>query len=340
MIHLIFGTRPEIIKILPLIPHLKAANIPFKLIYITQHTDLIPDLPEHVTITLGDISTNRLNNVVLNILDQENDILEGCTHVLVQGDTVTAYATALAAFTRNIPILYLESGMRSWDIENPYPEEALRRMISSIASYHFCATKQNCFNIRSEGIRKPIYMVGNTVLDTIDPTPIPQENKVLITMHRRENLPILDQWFIQIDKLTRWYPQYEFIFPMHPNPEIQKFKHLIPKVKIIKPLSREDLIIEIKKSILIISDSGGIQEEACFLKRKIIVARRCTERQEALWLNASLCKTPEFLPVSFRRMLNKKLDDYICPFGSGDSSIKIVEILKKELKDDKLNSSK
>jgi UDP-N-acetylglucosamine 2-epimerase len=333
LLTILYGTRPEFIKIEPLILQLEKTDINFNIVKIQQHSDLILNTPYDIKIDIDDISTNRLDNILLNTIDKADIWLKNTTHLLIQGDTYSGLSAALAASSRNIKILYLESGLRTFNKNNPYPEEMVRTCISALADLHFCPTKQNAINLIQAGVRTPKYVTGNTVLDTIDPTPISQENKVLITMHRRENLPIMDQWFKQIDKLTRWYPQYEFIFPMHPNPEIQKLKHLIPKVKIIKPLSREDLIIEIKKSILIISDSGGICEETNWLKRKLIITRYCTERQECLWnQNASLCKTPEFLTTSFKRMLHRKLDDYIPCFGDSHTSEKIIKILKKELK--------
>lgn len=325
------GTRPEWIKIRPLLPLLDKANIPYKLLYIMQHKDLLDIKEPHEIMQIYDISSNRLDNILLNAIDQAEDWLKGCDAVLVQGDTESAFSVALAAFNRGIKIIHLEAGLRSYDIKNPYPEEMIRSCISRMASIHLCPTKQNAINLSQEGIRTPKYITGNTVLDSIDTTPLPCDSTVLITLHRRENLPIIQQWFTEINKLAAKYTRYKFIFPMHPNPEIQKYKYLLPNIEIIKPLSREDLIIAIKKSILIISDSGGIQEESNYLRKKCIVCRKVTERQESIWLNSTLCKTPEYLKVAFEKMINKQLTDYVCPFGSGDASSKIIEILKKEL---------
>lgn len=331
MITIIYGTRPEYIKILPICNELDKEKIQYKLIQFTQHTDLIKDAKYDIQITIDDISPNRIDNVTLNILDKADEWLKETSLLITQGDTITSYSAALAAFTRHIPIAHIEAGLRSFDINNPWPEEALRRQISSMAAFHFCPTLQNSKNLIFEGIRGNRYIVGNTVLDTIDTTFIPQSNTILVTMHRRENLPIIDKWFKELNSLARKYRQYQFIFPMHPNPEITKFKYLLPNVKIIKPLNREDLITEIKRSILIISDSGGIVEESCYLKRKIIISRRCTERQESIWIHASLCKSPEYLHTAFKKMIHKKLTDYVCPYGDGTASTKIIEILKEYL---------
>lgn len=332
MITIIYGTRPEYIKILPICNELDKEKIQYKLIQFTQHTDLIKDAKYDIQITIDDISPNRIDNVTLNILDKADEWLKETSLLITQGDTITSYSAALAAFTRHIPIAHIEAGLRSFDINNPWPEEALRRQISSMATFHFCPTLQNSKNLIFEGIRGNRYIVGNTVLDTIDTTFIPQSNTILVTMHRRENLSLLDKWFKELNALARKYRKYKFIFPMHPNPEITKFKHLLPNIKIIKPLSREDLITEIKRSILIISDSGGIVEESNYLHRKIIITRKCTERSEALWSqNAAICRSPEYLLTSFKKNINRKLLDYIPCFGDGRSSERIVKILKEYL---------
>lgn len=331
MLLICIGTRPEYIKLRPLIPYLDKENIPYKLIYVKQHTDLMPELPSHQEIEIDDISDNRLDNVLLNVVDKAKDWLEGADSVLVQGDTQTALAASVAAFNRGIKIIHLEAGLRTFNRFNPYPEEMIRGCISRMADVHLCPTKGNAQNLIKEGIRADKYIVGNTVLNSIDSSIIPEENIVFITLHRRENIPIMDSWFVELNKLADIVGSLRFVFPMHPNPNIQKHRHLLSNVEIIPPLSREDTISYIKKSKLIISDSGGIQEETNFLHKKLIICRKVTERQECIWTNGTMCKSPDYLKTAFFKIINKKLDDYTCPYYNPESPKIIVEIIKDHL---------
>lgn len=332
MLLISFGTRPEYIKIKPLLPLLNKAEIPYKLLHIGQHQDLMTITEPHDIMEIYDISSNRLDNIHLNVVDQAENWFEGVQAVLVQGDTTSAYSMALAAFNRRIKIIHLEAGLRTYDKLNPYPEEFNRRSIALMADIHLCPTNQNAKNLTQEGIRTPKYVTGNTVLDSIDTTPMAEQNTVLITLHRRENLPVLEQWFDAINNLSKSTPNLNYYYPIHPNSEIkEKAKRLNSNIKILEPLSREDLLWYIKTSKMIISDSGGIQEEACYLHKKIIICRKVTERPEAIWLNATMCKNPDYLATAFWKILPKQLTDYQCPYGDGKASEKIVEILKKEL---------
>ena len=331
-----FGTRPEYIKIKSLIEEFKRNNILFKLLYTGQQPDLIKIKEQCKYLSIDDISTNRLDNIFLNIIDQIGfkNHLDGITAVIVQGDTTSAFAVALAAFNRQIPVIHLEAGLRTYDMDNPYPEEFNRQCISRIASIHLCPTKNNAENLSKEGIRTPKYVVGNTGLDNIDYSLYTgKEDTILITLHRRENWYRIPDWFKAINKLAIDYPQYKLIYPMHPNPDIQKYKYLLPNINIIKPVEHSEMIRLIKKSTMVISDSGGIQEETCFLRKKLIILRKVTERPECLWLNASKCINPDYLSTAFKKMLEKELDKtYVCPYGDGKAAEKIVKILQEEFK--------
>lgn len=331
MLLIAFGTRPEWIKIQPLIPLLKKENIPFRLLHIGQHKDLVQIDEPHELMDIYDISSDRITNIQLNVIDQADNWLKDCTAVMIQGDTTSAFSLALAAFNRKIKIIHLEAGLRTFDRFNPYPEEFNRRAISIMADINLCPTNANAQNLVKEGVRSVKYVVGNTVLDTVDTTPIESNNSVLVTLHRRENWKELQNWFQQINKLARDNPETKFLIVKHANPNIDysilKGKHIY----LSDPLDRNSLIQAIKRSILIISDSGGIQEEACYLRKKIIICRKVTERQESIWLNATLCKTPEYLPTAFDKMMRKTLSDYVCPFGDGHASENIIQILKREL---------
>lgn len=180
-----------------------------------------------------------------------------------------------------------------------------------------------------EKCKGAIYVVGNTVLDNIKNIKTSHQNKVVITLHRRENHQIIDNWFTEISKLATKYINIEFILPIHPNPNIIKYKNLLTGVKIIKPLSSEEMIKLISESKLIITDSGGLQEEGSFLNKKIIVCRKTTEREESLNVHSYLCEYPEKLDSLFEKLINDFEINEKSPFGDGNSSKKIVKILKK-----------
>lgn len=326
MISIVFGTRPEWIKIKPIIDKIDS-KIPFRLICTGQHTSLIDDSIKNYRVEYLDIernSSNRLNNIVTSILDHSDYILNGSSHVLVQGDTTSAFAVALAAFHRQIPVIHLEAGLRSWDINNPYPEEFNRIAISNVASIHLCPTIDNKHNLRYVGGEK--YIVGNTVLDSLVNITPSIEDFVLITMHRRENLNIIDQWFKAIENTAKENLNLEFIFPMHLNPAIQKHKDIFKIVKIIDPVSHGKFIDMLSRCSIVITDSGGIQEESSFLKKKSIVCRQTTERQEGEYIFSRLCYDPSRLKDIFNEthieLVNKQ-----CPYGDGHASDKILEIL-------------
>ena len=266
MILICFGTRPEYIKVKSLIDNLP--NI--KTCFTGQHTELLQDIKVDYNLSMITKTANRLNDIVSNILENTH-IFSEIEYVLVQGDTTSAFAIALSAFHHKKKIIHLEAGLRTYNIEDPFPEEANRQLISRITNIHLCPTELNKQNLLKEGIpESKIYVVGNTGLDNIDKSNCEYGNKIIITLHRRNNIPIIKKWFTLLDNLAELHPELEFILPLHPNPEIQKHKHLLHFVKVIEPQSHEELINLIKKSKYIISDSGGIQEEASFLNKKII----------------------------------------------------------------------
>lgn len=326
MILIVFGTRPEWIKIKPVVEKLHGI-IPYRLLCTGQHTNLIDDSinqynVEYLTITNN---INRLDDIVISILSKCDSVFENIDFTMVQGDTTSAFAMALASFHRKIPIIHLEAGLRSWDINNPYPEEFNRIAISNMASIHFCPTVDNKHNLRYVGGKK--YLVGNTVLDSLKYLSPVIEDFVLVTLHRRENLNLMDRWFHAIEDIANENLNLEFILPMHLNPEIQKHKHILNRVKVIDPVSHEQCIDFISRCAMVITDSGGIQEESAFLKKKSIVCRETTERQEGEYIFSQLCPAPDMLKEIFNNtqieLVNKP-----CPYGDGQASEKIVDILK------------
>jgi UDP-N-acetylglucosamine 2-epimerase (non-hydrolysing) len=321
-IAIIIGTRPEYIKCLPL---LKSSNI-YKLIYIEQHNDLIHINHEHITIKIEEYSNSRLNNIISSLLhspffDRDWDA------ILVQGDTVVAFAAALTAFNKQIKVIHLEAGLRTHDNENPYPEEGYRKMIDAISSIGLCPSILSAENLKKEGFCGEIDIVGNTSIDVIKSYNItPQlSNKVLITLHRRENWAIIDKFFEVIERLANIYTTFEFILPIHPNPLIKKHINLFKKVKVIEPLNHKDLCEIIADCNCIISDSGGIQEEASFLGKKIFCCRKITERIELLHKYVVLTPTPEDLYTIFS--IQTEILNSSTVYGNGDSCQKINTFL-------------
>lgn len=348
-----FGTRPEYIKVLSLINHLPS----IKTLYVGQHTNLLSFIkdPDYIIrIPPCDPGENRLNSIISHTSKFIFD--PNIKQVLVQGDTTAAFAIALTAFNQKIPVIHLEAGLRTHDITNPFPEELNRQLISRIASIHLCPTYLNRQNLLNEGISKNIYVVGNTGLDNINlgpgqgtgqgtskwwsgngPTagegtdqgtdPRTFTNTILITMHRRDNFDLLEKWFITLNTLAQSYPDIEFIFPMHPNPYIQQYKHILENVEVIEPVSHDKLIEIIKSCKFVISDSGGIQEECAFLGKRIIICRKSTERPEILENYGVLCGEPEDLLDIFGSINENYIIDAECPFGDGRSWMKIAQII-------------
>jgi UDP-N-acetylglucosamine 2-epimerase (non-hydrolysing) len=271
---------------------------------------------------------NRLDSIVISILKKFDDYSDRIDYVMVQGDTTSAFALALAAFHRKIKIIHLEAGLRSRDKDNPYPEEFNRISIGAMADIHFCPTEECKQNLRSiVGHSCKIYVVGNTVLDNLVGIMPTISNTILITLHRRENIPLISRWFKSINTLAKNNPELDFIFPMHPNPDIQKYKDILTHVRVIEPLTYDQCKFYLSKCGLVITDSGGLQEESSFFRKKCIVCRTTTERTEGEHIFSELCYEPEMLQEIFNRT-EMKLIDYPCPYGDGNSGEKILKILE------------
>ena len=325
---LCFGTRPEWLKIKPIIGLLDRNE--YSLLFTGQHPDLLKDIEVDYRIEVGD-SENRLDQLISDCMLQfpKGDF----TSVLVQGDTASAFACALAAFNRQLKIYYLEAGLRSYNMQHPYPEEAYRQMIARIADVNLTPTELSKNNLDNEKVSGVKFVVGNTVLDNLVEfeSECEYQNKVLITLHRRENHYWMDKWFVELEKLAVENPELEFILPIHPNPNVQKHKHLLSKVKVVDPLSHKELLEILVKCKLVISDSGGLQEEGSFFNKKVIVCRTTTERPEAIETgHLYLCTDPETLPTLFGSLIKNYYINNICPYGDGRSSQKVVNIIRKK----------
>jgi|TARA_R100000152_G_C6779765_1_gene211735 UDP-N-acetylglucosamine 2-epimerase (non-hydrolysing) len=324
MLLICFGTRPEWLKVKPLTKVLKN----YKLLFTGQHPDLLKDVDVDYSIDMTD-SNNRLDGVVSDCLSQFPD--GDFDSVLVQGDTASAFACAVAAFHRKLKIYYLEAGLRTYDLDHPYPEEGYRQMISRLANVCFCPTEMSNENLIDESIYSKRYVTGNTVLDNLTPykKDCEYEDKVLVTLHRRENHEQMDSWFRAVNAVAKTYDHLNFILPIHPNPNVQKHKHLLSHVDVVNPLEYEDLLNILVKTKFVITDSGGLQEEGSFFNKKVIVCRTTTERPEGIETgHLVMCKKPKDLKDIVKSVLQNPIIDEVCPYGDGKSSQRIAKVLE------------
>lgn len=324
---LCFGTRPEWLKIKPLTRVLDN----YELLFTGQHTDLLKYIDADYEININESNSDkRLDQIISDCLLQfpEGDF----DSILVQGDTVSAFACALAAFHKNKKVLHLEAGLRTYNLDHPYPEEAYRQMISRIADINLCPTSFSKDILSHELVRGKCYVVGNTVLDNLLSYKDKCEytNKILVTLHRRENHKLIEDWFTEINKLAKENSSLEFILPLHPNPNVSRHKHLLSYVNVLDPLPHDELLYILSKCKLVISDSGGLQEESSFLNKKIIVCRETTERPEGKKSGQLVvCKSPSNLNKIFQSLKFNYEIDSPCPYGDGNSSLKIKQIINE-----------
>lgn len=294
-----FGTRPEVIKLAPFIKEV-AADIDCigSTCATTQHRELQYDELRLFSIQADyDLKIMRAGQDLFHITE---GVLQGMKlvlqqespdYVVVQGDTTTAFAAALTAFYQRIPVVHIEAGLRTNNLYNPYPEEANRQLIARIATLHMAPTNLAVQNLKAEGITKHVYQAGNTIVDAL---PLVLQNRqldsskqVLITVHRRENFGCnLQDICFAISELTKIYQNYTFVWPVHPNPNIKEFVYAnmnnIDNLVLSGPKSYEEMVELISTSAVLLSDSGGIQEEACILGKPIVILRNETERPEVI----------------------------------------------------------
>ena len=326
MILICYGTRPEFIKIQPLISELKG-NVPYKLLFTGQHID-IANFQYDYKLNIKPLK-NRLDSIFSSCLHLDESIFFGVESVMVMGDTASAAAMSIAAFNRGLKILHLEAGLRTYDMNNPYPEEGYRQIISRLADVHFCPTKENKLNLEKEKAGGSTHIVGTTVLDNLVGLKTSYTDEVIVTIHRRENHSLIIDWFKELSKLALENNNLRFTIPLHPNPNVSEHKGYLIGLNIIEPLPYEEMKAKISNCRFIISDSGGLQEEASFLKKKIIVCRKTTERPESLGKTSFMCKHPHKLKEIFNKIKNnfKTEELHDCPYGDGKSSSRIRKIL-------------
>lgn len=329
MILICFGTRPEFLKIKPLLSIMKEEE--YQLLFTGQHPDLLREVEVDYLIHMTE-SHNRLDQLVSDCMLQ---FPEGpFTSVLVQGDTASAFGCALAAFHRKLPILYLEAGLRTYDLDHPYPEEGYRQMIARLSYMNFAPTIRSKENLEDECVYGLNWVTGNTSLDNLREwkDKCSYTDLVLVTMHRRENHPIMADWFKAINKIAQKYREYAFILPLHPNPNVMKHEGLLTHVLTPDPMTHEQLLRTLSRARLVITDSGGIQEEATYLNKNTIVCRKGTERPEGLVSgHLTICPKPNLLePVVDSLIKNPQIDEP-CPYGDGYAAEKVYRIIKQHL---------
>lgn len=360
-IMLVFGTRPEAIKMCPLVNELKSRENLKTVVCVTgQHRQMLDQVLDAFRVvpdydlsimktgqTLFDITTNILNSIG-DVLDKVKPDV-----VLVHGDTSTTFVTALACFYKQIAVGHVEAGLRTYNIYSPYPEEFNRQAVSIISQYNFAPTELSKQNLLKEGKKaETIWVTGNTAIDALKTTVredythpelewASDSRLIIITAHRRENLgEPMHHMFRAIRRIMDEHPDVKAIYPIHMNPIVRKAADMelggCDRIHIIEPLEVLDFHNFLARSYLILTDSGGIQEEAPSLGRPVLVMRDTTERPEGIKAGTlKLVGTDEeVIYRSFKELLeNKEAYDAMAyasnPYGDGLACKRIVDILEK-----------
>lgn len=361
----LIGTRPEAIKMAPLIKTFSTHNDYITKVGLTaQHREMLDQVINFFEIKIDyDLNIMKANQTLYQLTSDlvsriTNEILfqEKFDYIFIQGDTTTVLAGALAAFYQKIKIVHIEAGLRSNNMHSPFPEEMNRVLTSKLSDFHFCPTLISEENLKLENINKNIFVVGNTVIDalllgidkinrlgealffkkydTIDFT----KKIILVTCHRRENFgKPFENICDSLMEIANQYPDIQIIYPVHLNPNIKEIAHqrLVSKnIKLIEPLDYPELIWMMTKSYIILTDSGGIQEEAPSLGKPVLVLREVTERTEGVDSGTAILvgSNKEKILVEVSMLLNDvthylKISQVKNPYGDGKASEKIMRIL-------------
>lgn len=361
---LVYGTRPEAIKLAPVILALKGDPAVTTVVCATgQHREMLDQVHACFDI-VPDVDLNLmaagqgLTHITTRVLTGVGELVDSLQPdwVVVQGDTTTAFAAALAAFYRQVPVAHVEAGLRTGNVYSPYPEEANRRLVSQLAAVHFAPTPQAALNLRNEGISGDCVLVtGNTVIDALN-LAVPRLQRddslakrfafldvskrlVLVTGHRRENL---ESGLANVCLVLRALAErgdVDIVFPVHLNPSVQSTVTTmlggLRSIHLMEPLDYLPFLYLMQRCYLIITDSGGVQEEAPGLGKPVLVTRDTTERPEAIEAGTArlvgtsattlLAAARELLddPVSYKTMARAKN-----PFGDGLAAARVVDQLK------------
>ncbi|MDY5480930.1 MAG: UDP-N-acetylglucosamine 2-epimerase (non-hydrolyzing) [Veillonella caviae] len=371
----IFGTRPEAIKMAPLVKALKAAPDMEPIVTVTaQHRDMLDQVLNlfHITPdydlnimsqgqTLYDVTNRALMGLKSVLEEAKPDV------VLVHGDTTTTFAGALASFYQEVPVGHVEAGLRTGDIYSPFPEEMNRKLTGSIATYHFAPTASSEANLLRENITSDhLYVTGNTVIDALDTTvqdgyvfaddainTLSNDKRIiLVTTHRRENLgEPMRHVYQAIRQLLSDFDDIQVVFPVHKNPKVRQVVEEelggVDRVTLIDPLDYEPFANLMAKSYLILTDSGGIQEEAPALGKPVLVLRDTTERPEAVEAGTvRLVGTDKEVVYEAAHELladvvaYQKMSNSVNPYGDGRASERIVQALRHEFLGDVVRPSR
>lgn len=370
-ISVIFGTRPEAIKLCPVVLALqKDPAFECKVCVTGQHKEMLyqvldvfgvkPDVDLQLmrpNQTLGGLTSRAISAIDEYLAKEKPDI------VMVQGDTTTVLAGALSAFYHHIPVAHVEAGLRTWNLESPWPEEANRVLTTRLAKWHFCPTENNKANLLKEGVpEKDIYVTGNTVIDALlmakdmvakkppridglpDELMQSSERMVLITGHRRENFGQgFENICTAIRNLAERFPETHFVYPVHLNPNVREpvdrilGQHCGKNVHLIKPQSYLPFVALMNRAYLILTDSGGVQEEAPSLGKPVLVMRDTTERPEAVTAGTvkiigterdSIAREATLLLMDSAEY--NKMSAAVNPYGDGKAIERIVKILERD----------
>ncbi|MDB5048240.1 MAG: wecB [Fibrobacteres bacterium] len=358
LVAVVFGTRPEAIKMVPVIRALQARPELSTLVVSTgQHKQMLAQILERFRIRVDhemdlmepDQSLYRLSSKAIAAFEQVF-LKDRPDMLLVQGDTTTAFLGALSAFYGKIPVGHVEAGLRTNDKYFPFPEEINRRLITCCADLNFCPTLGNKENLLREGVpEKTLHVTGNTGIDTLllaagmdHPFPLPDldlkgKRMVLITVHRRESFgEPMERIFSAIREIALAYPDVEVVYPVHLNPNVQKpareILGTVPNIRLAAPMDYFDFVRMMSKAHLILTDSGGVQEEAPTLGVPVLVLRNETERPEAVEAGTvRLVGTRREDIVREARLLlddegeRRKLGNASNPYGDGKAAPRIVE---------------
>ena len=360
---LVFGTRPEAIKMCPLVNELKSRNKFDVVVCVTgQHSQMLDQVLETFSVVPDyDLSIMKdkqsLFDVTINILDRIKGVLdiEKPDVVLVHGDTTTTFVTSLACFYLQIPIGHVEAGLRTYDIYSPYPEEFNRQAVGIISAYNFAPTEKARQNLINEGKKtNTVYVTGNTAIDALKTTVMEHythkelewasgSRLILITAHRRENLgQPMRNMFRAIKRVLDEHDDVKAIYPIHMNPVVRSIANEVfgddERIHIIEPLEVVDFHNFLNNSYLILTDSGGIQEEAPSLGKPVLVMRDTTERPEGIEAGTlKLVGTEEdtiykeFSNLLSNRNEYKKMSKASNPYGDGHACERIADILEEKL---------
>lgn len=360
---LVFGTRPEAIKMCPLVKELKKSNKIETLVCVTgQHREMLQQVLDVFDIVPDydlDIMKERqtLFSITVAILEKIKPVLEieKPDIVLVHGDTTTTFATSLAAFYSNIKVGHVEAGLRTYNLQSPFPEEFNRQAVSIVSDFNFAPTDQAKKNLLQEGKKEStIFVTGNTAIDALRTTitesytnPIldwvNDSKLILLTAHRRENLgQPMENMFKAVKRVLAEHTDVKVLYPTHKNPKVREIARKVfgneKRIKLIEPLEVIDFHNFMKQSYMILTDSGGVQEEAPSLGKPVLVMRDTTERPEGVEAGTlKLVGTEEetiyneFTKLLTNQELYNQMSKASNPYGDGFASAKIVKILEDYL---------